>query len=68
MMCLMPLGMAIQVRVFDIRWVPDPTGTGMRMIFYPRVAPVPESIQVFFSHTGNLMDTPILYYRYNSRL
>jgi predicted alpha/beta hydrolase len=33
--------MAIQVRVLDTRRVPDPTGTGMGMIFYSRVAPDP---------------------------
>jgi hypothetical protein len=36
-----PLGMAIWVWVPDTRRVPDPTGTGMGMIFYPWVAPVP---------------------------
>jgi hypothetical protein len=34
--------MAIQVRVSDTRRVPDPIGTGTGMIFYPRVAPVPD--------------------------
>jgi hypothetical protein len=36
------LGMTIQVRVPDIRWVPDPTGTGTEMIFYPQVALIPD--------------------------
>jgi hypothetical protein len=34
------VGMAIRVRVSGTRWVPDPTGTGIGMIFYPRVTPV----------------------------
>jgi hypothetical protein len=36
------LGMTIWVRVPDTCWVPDPTGTDTGMIFYPRVAPVPD--------------------------
>jgi hypothetical protein len=36
------VGMAIWVRVPDTRRVPDLTGTGTGMIFYPRVAPVPD--------------------------
>jgi hypothetical protein len=36
------VGMAIWVRVPDTRRVPDPTGTGTGMIFYPRVTPVPD--------------------------
>jgi hypothetical protein len=38
---LLQLGMAIRLRVPDNRRVPDPMGTGTGMIFYPRVAPVP---------------------------
>jgi hypothetical protein len=37
--------MAIRVPVPDTRRVPDPTGTGMGTIFYPRVAPVPNPNQ-----------------------
>jgi hypothetical protein len=36
------LGITIRVWVPDTRWVPDPTGTGTGMIFYPWVAPVPD--------------------------
>jgi hypothetical protein len=53
------LGMAIQVRVPDTRRVPDPTGTGMGMIIYPWVAPVPDSSRdgYFFPPAGNLTGT-----------
>jgi hypothetical protein len=34
--------MTIRVRVSGIRRVPDPTGTDTGIIFYPRVAPVPD--------------------------
>jgi hypothetical protein len=34
--------MAIRVRVLDTRRVPDSTGTGTDMIFYPRVTLVPD--------------------------
>jgi hypothetical protein len=37
--------MTIWVRVPDIRRVPDPTGTGTGMIFYPRVTPVSDPNQ-----------------------
>jgi hypothetical protein len=36
------IGMAIRVWIPDTRRVPDPIGTGMGMVFYPWVAPVPE--------------------------
>jgi hypothetical protein len=36
------LEMAIRVWVPDICRIPDPTGTGMGMIFYLWVAPVPD--------------------------
>jgi hypothetical protein len=64
------LEMVIRVRVPNICWVPDSMGTGIRIIFYPWVTPVPDSNRdgygtcIFFSPVGN----PILYYRYNSRL
>jgi hypothetical protein len=50
--------MTIRVRVPDTRRVPDSTGTGMRMIFYLWVVPVPDPNRdgygrVFFSPTGN---------------
>jgi hypothetical protein len=49
--------MAIRVRVPDTRRIPDPMGTCMGMIFYPRVAPVPEPRQVrdmyFFPPAGS---------------
>jgi hypothetical protein len=37
-----PLGMAIRVWVPGTRRVPNLMGTGMGMIFYPWVAPVPD--------------------------
>jgi hypothetical protein len=36
------VGMAIWVRVPGTHRVSDPTGSGTGMIFYPRVAPVPD--------------------------
>jgi hypothetical protein len=45
------LGMTIRVWVSDTHWVPDPTGTGTEMIFYTRVAPVPDPKRDgYFSH------------------
>jgi hypothetical protein len=49
------VGMAIRVRVPDTRRVGDPTGTGTEMIFYPRVAAVPDPnrdgyVMGIFSH------------------
>jgi hypothetical protein len=47
------VGMSIRVRV------PDPTGTGTRIIFYLRVAPVPDpnrdgyGTSIFFPPAGN---------------
>jgi hypothetical protein len=49
--------MAIRVWVSDTRRVPDSMGTGMGMIFYPWVAPIPDSRCIqdgyFFSPVGN---------------
>jgi hypothetical protein len=51
------LGMSIRVWVLNTRRVPDPTSTGMGMIFYPWVAPVPDpnrddTGRVFFPTRG----------------
>jgi hypothetical protein len=50
--------MAIRVRVPDTRRVPDPTGTGTGTIFYPRVAPVPESRRVQDGYFFPPVDNP----------
>jgi hypothetical protein len=50
------VGMAIRVRVPDTRRVLDPTGTGMGVIFYLWVAPIPEPRRVFFP-TRRVPDT-----------
>jgi hypothetical protein len=61
--CLVLVGMAIRVRVPDTRWVLDLTGTGTKMIFYPRVAPVLDPNRdgygtgIFFPLAGNPMGT-----------
>jgi hypothetical protein len=59
------LGMAIRVRVLDTCRIPDSTGTGMRMIFYLWVVPIPDPNRdgygwVFFPPTGNPMGTGTL--------
>jgi hypothetical protein len=45
--------MAIRVQVPDTRRVPDPMGTGMRTIFYPRVALVPDPNRDGYFFPGN---------------
>jgi hypothetical protein len=49
------LGMTIQVRVPNTRWVSDPTGTNTGTIFYLWVAPVPDPNRdgYFFLPVGN---------------